>query len=204
MTELDDNVMASSAQKILAAATRLFAHDNFDSVSIKDIATVSGVNSALISYYFGGKKKLYQEVLYKETESFLALQNKVRELNATPLEKLHHYVDAIADLQEECPYQLHLVFRDLLSPEPMFESLVKERLYKVHRFMAELVDEAMDQGLISKQTKSTHVAFTLEGMILFFFLMRSSVQILGNFDKGHEVEYLYQSLDSYLKTLAVK
>ena len=48
---------ASSAEKILEAATDLFAANHFNGVSIKEIAKKSGVNSALISYYFGGKKK---------------------------------------------------------------------------------------------------------------------------------------------------
>ena len=46
---------ASSAEKILLAATDLFAANHFNGVSIKEIAKKSGVNSALISYYFGGK-----------------------------------------------------------------------------------------------------------------------------------------------------
>ena len=42
---------ASSAEKILLAATDLFAANHFNGVSIKEIARKSGVNSALISYY---------------------------------------------------------------------------------------------------------------------------------------------------------
>ncbi|MFR8307542.1 TetR family transcriptional regulator [Phascolarctobacterium faecium] len=46
-------------KKILLAATDLFAANHFNGVSIKEIAKKSGVNSALISYYFGGKKKIF-------------------------------------------------------------------------------------------------------------------------------------------------
>ena len=53
---------ASSAEKILLAATDLFAANHFNGVSIKEIAKKSGVNSALISYYFGGKNELYMEL----------------------------------------------------------------------------------------------------------------------------------------------
>ena len=41
--------IATSAEKILQAATTLFAMNNFNAVSIKQIATSSGCNSALIS-----------------------------------------------------------------------------------------------------------------------------------------------------------
>ena len=55
--------IATSAEKILQAATELFAMNNFNAVSIKQIASASGCNSALISYYFGGKEKLYDEII---------------------------------------------------------------------------------------------------------------------------------------------
>lgn len=76
---------AASAAKILQAATDLFARDNFSTVSIKQIAAASGVNSALISYYFGGKKNLYQEVLYTQADAFLKLQDEIRQQQISPL-----------------------------------------------------------------------------------------------------------------------
>ena len=40
--------------KIFAAASKLFAAYSYEAVSVKDIAEMGEVNSALISYYFGG------------------------------------------------------------------------------------------------------------------------------------------------------
>ena len=76
---------ASSADKILQAATELFASNNFDGTSIKDISKLSGVNSALISYYFGGKKNLYQEVLNTQSAMFLDLIEQVNKQAISPI-----------------------------------------------------------------------------------------------------------------------
>lgn len=191
-----------SADKILVAATDLFARENFSAVSIKQIAAASGVNSALISYYFGGKKNLYQEVLYTQADMFLKLQEDIRKTNDIPLRKLSTYVDAIATLQMKHPYSIHLVYRELLSAQPMFENYVKNRLYKVHQFMANLVEEAIERGEISGNIKPTHVAFTIEGMIMFFFLAKGQIKLLGNFTDGQETEYLMQALNSYIESLS--
>ena len=51
-----------SRQKIFASAERLFAERGFNGVSVRDIANDAGVNSALVGYYFGGKKGLLSEV----------------------------------------------------------------------------------------------------------------------------------------------
>ncbi len=195
---------ASSADKILEAATVLFAHDNFTAVSIKEIAAASGVNSALISYYFGGKKNLYQEVLYTEAEKFLKLQDKIRQRDESPLNKLRTYVDSIAEMQRTHPYNIHLIYRELLSPQPMFENYVRNKLYRIHQFMAELVNEAIDCGEIATNIKPTHVAFTLEGIIMFFFLTQNQIREIGKFEQGTEMDYLLQALNTYLASLSQK
>ncbi|MDY4921321.1 MAG: TetR family transcriptional regulator [Phascolarctobacterium sp.] len=196
------NNTASSADKILKAATMLFSQENFSAVSIKQIAAMSGVNSALISYYFGGKKNLYQEVLYTEADKFLKLQDKIRALPDSPLVKLRKYVDNIAEMQLDAPYKFHLIYRELLSPQPMFENYVKNRLYKIHQFMSELVNEAIACGEIKTNIKPTHVAFTLEGIIMFFFLTQGQIRQIGNFDQRAETAYLMEALDSYLESLS--
>ena len=52
----------SSRQKIFRSAEQLFAERGFNGVSVRDIANDAGVNSALVGYYFGGKKGLLSEV----------------------------------------------------------------------------------------------------------------------------------------------
>ena len=198
---LEQENISTSAIKILEAATDLFSRDNFDAVSIKQIAAASGVNSALISYYFGGKKNLYQEVLLTHVKTFISFQDKIRAQSISPLAKLRLYVDTIAKIQSEHPYHIHLIFRELLMPNPTFEGFVKNYLYRPHQFMAELVEEAIAAGEINTKMQPTHVAFNLESIILFFFLMRTHVIMLGNFEEGREIEYLYKDIDSFLETL---
>lgn len=191
----------TSAEKILEAATTLFSLDSFSNVSIKKIAEVSGVNSALISYYFGGKKNLYQEVLRTQADKFLQLQEVLRNKDESPVAKLRSYVDSIAEMQLNHPYTIHLIYRELLSPQPMFENFVKGKLYFIHQFMTELVVQAIERGEITTAIKPTHVAFTLEGIIMFFFLTQNQVRELGNFHQGTETDYLIEALDTYLASL---
>ena len=57
--EKDEN----SKQKILNAATKLFAHKGFDAVSVREICKEANVNLCLISYHFGGKQELYNAII---------------------------------------------------------------------------------------------------------------------------------------------
>jgi len=48
--------------KILNASIKLFAQYGYDGVGIRRIAKEAGVNSSMISYYFGNKENLYKTV----------------------------------------------------------------------------------------------------------------------------------------------
>lgn len=192
---------ASSAQKILLAATDLFAANHFNGVSIKEIAKRSGVNSALISYYFGGKKNLYQEVLNEQSNLLLKLIARVNSKEAAPLDKLREYVAAIAEVQKLHPHRIHLIYRELLTPSFLCDNFIKNRLYKIHRFMADLVTEAIADGSLRNNMQPTHVAFTLESIIVFFFLTHDHIRDLGNFENGAESTYLEETLTTYLSSI---
>src|SRR5215471_16757625 len=50
-------------QRILKAATHLFAENGFDGTSVREIVTKARVNQAAINYHFEGKEGLYREIL---------------------------------------------------------------------------------------------------------------------------------------------
>ncbi len=194
----DSANISSSADKILQAATKLFADNNFNAVSIKQIAAASGVNSALISYYFGGKKNLYQEVLESQGQIFADIIANIRKQDISPLDKLRAYVVALSALQETNPHSIPLIFRELSTPHPIFEKFVKNKLYVLHQFMMELVEESIERKEITTTIKPTHVAFTIESIIMFFFLTSGRIKELSEYDPK---EYLSQALSTYLASL---
>lgn len=195
-------VSATSADKILTAATALFMLKHFNDVSIKEIAQKSGVNSALISYYFGGKKNLYQEVLNEQSKLFLDLIHSINSKTIAPLAKLREYIAAVAKIQQSQPHRIHLVYRELLTPTVLGDNFIKNRLYKIHQFLAELVAAAIADGSLNPGVQPTHIAFTLESIIVFFFLTHDQVRTLENLPDGNEYAYLDAALNTYLASLS--
>lgn len=60
MKRLDNE---NSRQRILNAATKLFAKQGFDGTSIRQICKEAGANICMISYFWGGKQELYQGII---------------------------------------------------------------------------------------------------------------------------------------------
>ena len=57
--KIDEN----AKEKILNTAIKLFAQKGFDGTSIREICKSANINICMISYYFGGKQELYQEII---------------------------------------------------------------------------------------------------------------------------------------------
>lgn len=197
----NDEYSAITSNKILQAATQLFAMYGYEAVAVKQITSMAGVNSALISYYFDGKKKLYQKVLTSQVDVFKELINEINSQNIPPLEKLHRYVHALSDFQKDNANAVRLIYREILNPQPMLNNFVKDKLYMLHIFMKGLISESIKDGTLRTTITPTHAAFTIEGIILFYFLMHNEVRELGEFAPGDEGKYLEETLITYIDSL---
>lgn len=198
-TKVDQSL--SSSEKILQAATDLFSTNNFNGVSVKDISKLSGANSALISCYFGGKKNLYQEVLNSQAMLFLDLIEQVDKQPLSPIDKIHLYVQRVASLQLQNPKQVNLIYRELLMPSGFCNNFVQSKLFRIHQFILNQVSAGIENGSIASNIRPTYVAFTLESIIVFFFLTQDFVRELGSLPENGEKEYLKEALDSYLLSI---
>lgn len=61
-----------SRERVLAAATRLFAERGFDGTSTREIGRASGLNIATVAYHVGAKADLYREVMRRAYQGELA------------------------------------------------------------------------------------------------------------------------------------
>lgn len=54
---------SGTKERLLHAATRVFADRGFKETTVRDICSLAGANVAAVNYHFGGKDKLYSAVL---------------------------------------------------------------------------------------------------------------------------------------------
>jgi len=63
----------STRQRLLEAATRLFADSGYKGASVRDICNLAGANPGAVSYHFGGKRQLYRSVLRQAADGIAAM-----------------------------------------------------------------------------------------------------------------------------------
>jgi TetR/AcrR family transcriptional regulator, regulator of cefoperazone and chloramphenicol sensitivity len=76
-----------SRERVLAAATRLFAERGFDGTTTREIGRASGLNIATVAYHLGAKADLYREVMRRAyQEELAALTGAVSEFEAAAID----------------------------------------------------------------------------------------------------------------------
>ena len=98
----------------MAAGSELFSERGFDGVAIEDLAARAGVNKALVSYHFGGKRGLYVAIL---DSAFAAIAERLKAIEAeagSAREALHGYVRAFEQMARERPGFPTLFLREVL------------------------------------------------------------------------------------------
>ena len=106
----------AAREAILLAATELFAAQGFSGVTIKEIATKAGVNSALLYYYFEDKEGLYRTVLNELVGSLSQrIGGSLASPPPTPEEGVRRFVAAQAERFSSNKAFSRLVLRELFD-----------------------------------------------------------------------------------------
>ncbi|MFD5818932.1 TetR/AcrR family transcriptional regulator [Streptomyces sp. NPDC127038] len=118
----------ASRERIIAAATTLFADHGYDGTSTRRIAAEAGLNMATVAYHVGGKPDLYREVMLR---AHLAEQRVLTDALATfrdlaptdPVAAVTGLVDRYLDFCLDQPHIPALWMRRWLSDAAEFADL---------------------------------------------------------------------------------
>jgi AcrR family transcriptional regulator len=113
-------------RKIINTARELFVKKGFKGTTVRDIATESGTNVAMVNYYFRSKEKLFDAIF---EEAFSILSEKIFywiDLDLPFNERIRNWVYSYYDVLLEYPY-LPLFVMNELSVNPY---KLSKRFYK--------------------------------------------------------------------------
>ena len=153
-------------QALLQAGATLFAERGFDGVSIEDVADGAGVNKALISYHFGGKRALYAAILESAFSSMAERLHGIERDAPNAREALHGFLSAFEQITRERPGFPTLFVREVLSSG--IEASVLPHLLDIIGVSRRLAARGAREGLFRK-VDPLLLHFGLVGSLVFFF-----------------------------------
>jgi AcrR family transcriptional regulator len=156
----------ATRRALLEAGGELFAQRGFDGVPIEEVAARAGVNKALISYHFRGKRGLYVAVL---ESAFASIAERLRAVEAraeTAHDALHAFLETFARFTQERPGFPTLFMREVLAAG--IDEAVLPHLLEIIGFSRRLAKRGTREGLF-RRVDPLLMHFGLVGSLVFFF-----------------------------------
>ncbi|SEP20469.1 TetR/AcrR family transcriptional regulator [Propionispora vibrioides] len=186
-----------TANKILDNATFLFAKLGFETVTVNQLAREAKSNPAAISYYFGNKENLYQEVLRRQfSPPIQSLKEIEFGSGTTATERLLTYTNVLTAIQYKQPY-LSVFWQREMSRHPTTESsfFVREYTLQLYQYIVSSLRHGISQEEFLADLEPFHTASVLVEMLHAPHLAVSLLpQELNLSDKANRKNYIMQSI----------
>jgi AcrR family transcriptional regulator len=159
--------LSSKQVLLMDTAELLFSQKGFDGTSVRDIAEAAGINTAMISYYFGSKEKLMEEIFERKS---LNIKEKVDDLlkdnSLDPLEKMYSLVDVYIDgiLQRKTFHRI-LLCEQIINQNPSIIQLLDKMKTKNSEYINDLIRVGQKKGIFKKNIDIPMMTNTLIGTV---------------------------------------
>jgi TetR/AcrR family transcriptional regulator len=163
---------AETRAAILEAALREFAEEGIAGARMEEIASVAGVNKALLHYYFHDKERLYSAALDHVFATLSQRMLEVLDRDLAPQEKIMAYAGAHFDFIAASPIYPRLVQREMMSAgrhgSPRMRRIAERYLRPIFVRIMALMQEGLARGQF-RRVDPGHFVISLIAMNVFYF-----------------------------------
>jgi len=160
---------AATREALLAAATELFAERGYDGVPVWAIAAKAGVNKAMISYHFGGKRNLYQTIA---DDAFTEVVSRIEAIAGSTRPAPDLLKEVVADVAEvatqRSPHVFTMLLREVLTGGKRLEPGVAGKPVRMLAAVQRIVERGVREGTL-RQVDPLLTHLSLVGSLVFFF-----------------------------------
>jgi AcrR family transcriptional regulator len=165
------NVEYSTDKKILYSAEKLFADKGFAATSTRDIAKSAGVNVSMISYYFGSKEKLFEEIFkvrMKEGQSYTTEILENSELNEWEklIKIIGNYINRVKTLPEFYSI-LQSVYNINNSGNEQILSFLRTSKIGYIKIYQRILEEGCESGVFTKKPDLFFLHSVIVGTVFY-------------------------------------
>lgn len=132
---------------LLRTASAIMREGDIVDISLSELSLRSGLNSALVKYYFGNKAGLMKALLDRDMVAIIASVDALIAKDMAPAAKLRRHLAAMIDTFYAYPYLYRLLMR-LVRESNADEArrIAASYLDPLHRAYERLIREGVEQG----------------------------------------------------------
>ena len=158
---MEENKANDKRDDILDVAEKLFAEQGFEAVSVREISKAADINIAMISYYFGSKEKLYEEVISRKLTPTQMILQQIS-LVGTSKEKLFAIVDLFVSRFFDNRQFQNLIFREMaLSKRKEMPEFITQKMHQNFSIIFDIINK----GIKNKEFKKVDVELTVMSIV---------------------------------------
>ncbi len=192
-------------ERIIEAAIEEFSKYGLNGTRVEQITKKANINKAMLFYYFGSKKNLYELIVKKTVKVLLS---SIRELilpNLSAETFLERFPAIYIDFFSRNRHFVNMLSLDMIqNPEFMtrlFSNAFKEKFGDKPAPLEQMVNRWFENGEIS-ESSSTHFMLNIMSLVIFPFIFKPIPEaILGKTAESDQTffEYRKKSIENILK-----
>lgn len=165
---------ASTEEKILAAAKKVFISKGMAGARMQDIADEAGINKALLHYYFKNKEQLFEKIFLELSQRFWPQLHSVFESGAPLFEKIENFCSIYIDKIKENPYiPLFVLYEMNQRPAQFIKKVFGGKVPDPSKLLAQIAAD-VKAGKI-KPVEPRQLVLNMVSMCIFPFIAKPMV-----------------------------
>ena len=172
----------------MMVAEKLFAANGYNGTSVRDIASKAKVNVSMISYYFGSKENLMEELFKWRMEEGLNFTKTIygnSELNE--IQKLDSFIDSyVGRVQKLKDFFLLVHAQQIISQNKNIQNFLKDFKISYIEINQNVVESGLASGIFTKRPSYHLMQCTITGTI---FNALHGIKIYKEYLKKHNADF---------------
>jgi AcrR family transcriptional regulator len=170
---------SSTEGKIKTAARKVFMQKGFAATRTRDIAEESGINLALLNYYFRSKEKLFNEIMMEKMQQFFGILLPIVNDPSTKLEtKIELMVSNYIDMLSANPDLPLFVLSEMKGQSEKIKKILPvQKITDKISFIKQLKEKRPDINPI-------HFLMNILGMTVFPFVAKPAFELIAATNKN--------------------
>jgi TetR/AcrR family transcriptional regulator len=162
---------SSQRERILDAATAVFAEQGLNGATIRTVGRQAGVNSALIYYYFEDKETLFGEAVRRVLSGLLEHLQAHRRPFTSARARLEFLVDGLLDYYRRHGDRMQLMLKAFTLHPRLLGRVLGTFLPSQQLIPLEVLQEGMDRGDL-RRAHPLHLWWSILAVCLFSLTMK--------------------------------